>query len=360
VKDLAANLYLQRDAFTLDVDFVVPPGGVCTLSGPSGSGKTTILRCLAGLERPARGSITLAGETWFDSGDGRDLAPHQRGVGYVTQVAYLFPHLPVRENLRFGLRRLRGRPPIVTLEEIVAPLGLEALLDREVTYLSGGERQRVAIGRALLASPRLLLLDEPVSALDFAARAEVLAALERVLDKLPIPCVYVSHDLREAARLADRMIWLDSGRIMARGAVQDVLSDPRLPFAQEEEAESLLVGRVRSVDADEGLACVDFPGGELWIAAEEFGPGAEARVQIRARDVSLALERPRAISVLNILEARITSLAAAEREASQLLVGLDVGGSALLSRVTRRSAVELGLHEGQRVFALVKSAAITR
>jgi molybdate transport system ATP-binding protein len=360
VKDLAARIHLQRGEFTLDVDFVVPPGGVCTLSGPSGSGKTTILRCLAGLEKPARGAIMLAGETWFDSARSTCLAPHLRGVGYVTQVAHLFPHLSVHDNLRFGLQRVRARSPLVTLEELVAPLGLEPLLAREVTYLSGGERQRVAIGRALLASPRLLLLDEPVSALDFAAKAEVLAALERVLARLPIPCVYVSHDLREAARLADRMIWLDRGRIMARGPVQDVLSDPRLPFAQAEEAESLLVGRVRSIDAAEGLACVEIPGGELWIATEELGPGAEARVQIRARDVSLALERPRAISVLNILEARITSLAAAEREPSQLLVGLDVGGSALLSRVTRRSALELGLAEGQRVYALVKSAAITR
>lgn len=357
---LAARFELERGAFTLDVGFELPTCGVTTLSGPSGSGKTTILRCMAGLERPRSGSLRLDGDSWFDSDRGLDRPPHRRAVGYVTQTAHLFTHLDVRDNLLFGLRRVRERAPALTLERLAEPLGLLPLLDRDVANLSGGERQRVAIGRALLASPRLLLLDEPVSALDLAAKGEVLEAIERVLSDLTVPCVYVSHDLREAARLADRMIWLDGGRILAQGPVREVISNPRLPFAQDEDAESLLIGKVTAIDHEAGLACVGFSGGELWIAAAELPRETEVRVQIRARDVSIALERPKAISVLNILPGTITDLVQVAAAPSQVLVSLEVGESRLLSRITRRSASELGLTVGLRAWALVKSAAITK
>lgn len=357
---LAARFELERGAFTLDVDFELPARGVTTLSGPSGSGKTTILRCLAGLERPRSGSLSLDGDCWFDSASGFDRPPHRRAVGYVTQTAHLFPHLDVRDNLRFGLRRVRERVPALSVERLAEPLGLGPLLERSVANLSGGERQRVAIGRALLASPRLLLLDEPVSALDLAAKGEVLEAIERVLSDLTVPCIYVSHDLREAARLADRMIWLDRGRIVAQGPVREVISDPRLPFAQDEDAESLLIGKVTAIDREAGLACVGFSGGELWVATTELPDEAEVRVQVRARDVSIALERPKAISVLNILPGTITDLTQVKASPSQVLVSLEVGESRLLSRITRRSARELGLAVGLRAWALVKSAAITK
>lgn len=358
---LEVRLSLQRGAFSLAAGFELGDRGVTTLSGPSGSGKTTLLRCIAGLERPGAGTIRWGAETWFDAGRGIEVPTHRRAVGYVTQEAHLFPHLTVRGNLEYGATRAGPRTGVGDPEQVAAELGITALLGRRVHHLSGGERQRVAVGRALLGRPRLLLLDEPVSALDEAGTAEVLDALERVLAALPIPCLYVSHDLREAARLADRMIWLDSGRIAADGPAREVMSDPGLPFAQAEEAGSVIAGRVESVDTGLGLARVVFDGGELWIAASAATtPGLPVRVGIRARDVSLALVRPDAISVLNVLPGHVLDVADARGAPSQALVRVEAGGCLLLSRVTRRSVAELGLAPGRPVWALVKSAAIER
>jgi molybdate transport system ATP-binding protein len=361
VNGLAVRLSLERANFVLEAAFELGERGVTTLSGPSGSGKTTLLRCIAGLERPRAGTIAWDGETWFDVVRGIDVPAHRRAIGYVTQQAHLFPHLSVRDNLEYGARRAGSRVGAADPQALVADLGITPLLDRRVEHLSGGERQRVAIGRALLARPRLLLLDEPVSALHEAGTAEVLSTLERVLAALPIPCLYVSHDLREASRLADRMIWLESGCIVADGPARDVMSDPRLPFAQAEDAGSVVPGRVESVDHDQGLAQVIFDGGELWIAATaDSSPGCLVRVGIRARDVSLALRRPEAISVLNVLECRVVDVADARDSRSQALVRVETGGCMLLSRVTRRSVAELGLAPGLAIWAMVKSAAIVR
>lgn len=357
---LEAEIALARGDFGLDVAFRLGGRGVTTLSGRSGSGKSTLLRCIAGLERPGHGRITWDPETWFDAGTGVDLPPHRRGVGFVMQDSHLFPHLSVRRNLEYGAARRGLRETALDFDALVQQLGLRGLLDRGTAHLSGGERQRVAIGRALLSAPRLLLLDEPVSALDAVGSAEVLDVLERVLAALPVPCLYVSHDLRDAARLADRMLWLDGGRIAADGPVWQVLSDPRLPFAQEEDAASVIAGQVQFVDTAAGLARVAFAGGELWIAGHGVATGHAVRVQIRARDVSLALRRPEAISVLNILEATVTDIAEARNSPSQSLVRLDAGGTLLLSCITRRSVAELGLVPGSRLWALVKSAALSR
>lgn len=357
---LEAEISFRRGAFALDVAFGLAGRGVTTLSGRSGSGKSTLLRCIAGLERPQGGRITWGDETWFDATRAVEVPVHRRGVGYVMQDANLFPHLTVRGNLEFGASRSAAREGPADLPRIAEELGVTALLERNVDGLSGGERQRVAIARALLSRPRLLLLDEPVSALDAVGTAEVLGELERVFESLAIPCLYVSHDLREAARLADRMLWLDDGRIAADGPVSRVLSDPSLPFAQEEDAESVVVGQVAGVDGEQGLAHVTFDGGDLWIGADRVRVGETVRVQVRARDVSLALERPRAISVLNIVEATVVDIAAARDAPSQALVRLEAGRSLLLSRITRRSVAELALEPGRRVWALVKSAAITR
>jgi len=361
VNRLGVRLSLERGKLTLDVAFELGERGVTTLSGPSGSGKTTLLRCIAGLERPRDGLITCGEETWFDPVGGIELPTHRRAIGYVTQEAHLFPHLSVRGNLEYGARRAGSRAGAADPERLAADLGITPLLAKRVEHLSGGERQRVAIGRALLGRPQLLLLDEPVSALDEAGTAEVLETLERVLSALSIPCLYVSHDLREASRLADRMIWLQGGRVAADGGAREVMSDPRLPFAQAEDAGSVIDGRVESVDPGLGLARVSFAGGELWIASgANTSPGRSVRVRMRARDVSLALRRPEAISVLNVLEGRVVDVADAQGSPSQALVRVDVGGCLLLSRVTRRSVAELGLAPGLRVWALAKSAAIVR
>jgi molybdate transport system ATP-binding protein len=360
VSRLEADISFRRDGFALEAAFDLAGRGVTTLSGRSGSGKSTLLRCIAGLEQPQAGRIAWGDEAWFDADRGVDVPAHRRGIGYVMQDPHLFPHLSVRGNLEFGASRAAGRDGPSDPAQLAEELGLAALLERDVDGLSGGERQRVAIARALLSRPRLLLLDEPVSALDVLGTAEVLETLERLFASLPIPCLYVSHDLREAARLADRMLWLDGGRITADGPVSRVLSDPALPFAQEDDAECVVSGRVASVDAGAGLAQVAFDGGALWIAADRARPGEDVRVQIRARDVSLALERPAAISVLNILEATVVDVSPARGSASQSLVRLEAGRSLLLSRITRRSVAELALAPGRRVWALVKSAAITR
>jgi molybdate transport system ATP-binding protein len=358
---LDVRLSLERGAFTLDVAFELGESGVTTLSGPSGSGKTTLLRCIAGLECAVSGRIAWGGQPWFDAAHGVNMPAQQRAVGYVTQEAQLFPHLSVRDNLDYGARRAGSREGILDPARVVADLGIVPLLDREVAHLSGGERQRAAIGRALLSRPRLLLLDEPVSALDETATRDALETLERVLVDLPIPCLYVSHDLREAARLADHMIWLESGRVTADGAAAQALCDPRLPFAQAEDAGSVVAGRVVAVDEGSGLARVAFSGGELWIAADQATvPGRSVRVRIGARDVSLALNRPEAISVLNVLPGRVLDVADALHAPSQALVSMEVGDCTLLSRVTRRSVSELGIRPGLAVWLLVKSAAIVR
>jgi molybdate transport system ATP-binding protein len=361
VTRLDVRISHRRGEFALEVAFGLGDRGVTTLSGPSGSGKTTLLRCIAGLERPRAGEISWNGEPWLDSARDIDLPTHLRGIGYVTQEAHLFPHLTVRGNLEYGARRAGSRAGAEGPGRVAADLGIAPLLGRRVHDLSGGERQRVAIARALLGRPQLLLLDEPVSALDEAGTSEVQDVLERVLASLPIPCLYVSHDLREAARLSDRMIWLDAGRIAADGPARDVMSDPRQPFAQAEGAGSVIDGRVESVDNDHGLARVGFDGGELWIAASPAtSPGRPVRICIHARDVSLALRRPEMISVLNVLEGRVIDVAEARDSPSQALVRVAAGRCLLLSRVTRRSVAELGLAPGLPVWALVKSAAIVR
>lgn len=355
---LTGRFRLQRGAFLLDTGFASEGPGVTALCGPSGAGKTSLLRCLAGLETPADGAFKVADDTWFDSARGIDIPPQRRAIGYVTQEASLFPHLSVLENLQYGWKRLPPQDRRTVLDDVVDGLALGTLLGRRVQNLSGGERQRVSLGRALLRSPRLLLLDEPVSALDLVSRAEVLRFISQVLQRFAVRCVYVSHDLKEAARIAGEMLWMEQGRVVAQGATQDVLTDLRLPFAELDDAESLIEGEIEGHDVEMALTRIRCAGATLWLPQIDTPVGSRHRVQIAARDVTLALGQPQDSSVLNVLSARISGLVVAPRQPAQMLVQLDVDGHSVLARITRKSALALDLKVGTPVWALVKGVAL--
>jgi molybdate transport system ATP-binding protein len=348
---LQAHFRLERQGFTLDAAFEAPGAGFTALFGPSGSGKTTLLRCLAGLER-AEGRLRVDGEAWQD---GKSfLPPHRRAVGYVFQEGNLFPHRTVAGNLRYG--RDRTQREALPWGEVVELLGLGPLLDRRPHQLSGGQRQRVALGRALLTAPRLLLLDEPLSALDRASRAEILPYLERLRDELELPAIYVSHSLEEVARLADRLVQVEEGRIQGAGPLADMTSRLDPPLVPGEEAEAVIEAEVVEQDRAYGLTRLSFPGGKLTLPSPERAPGTRVRVGIRARDVSLALEPPGPTSILNVVPATVTELAEAGEQG--VLVRLEAGGTPLLALVTRKSRDLLALAPGTPLYAQIKAAAL--
>lgn len=352
---LRAVFRLERATFALDVALEFAPG-TTALCGPSGAGKSSLLRCIAGLEPGVRGTLDVSGECWLDSARGLHSPPHLRSVGFVSQEPNLFEHLTVFENLRYGARRTRVMQ--VKESDVIDRLGLTPLIHRDVGSLSGGERQRVAIGRALLRSPQILLLDEPVSALDVASRYEVLTYVQRVLQSFRLPCVYVSHDLREAARVSDQMMWLEKGRLIAHGPAAHVLTDLKLPFAELEEAESVLSVKIEAHDDEYNLTQARCNGDRLWLPKLDLLPGTMARVQIAARDVSLALNQPSDVSIQNVLAARIVDLQPSAHNPGQVLVRLQVGDEWLLARVTSRAARALHLQSGLQLWALVKAVAL--
>ncbi|MXS21012.1 MULTISPECIES: molybdenum ABC transporter ATP-binding protein [Pseudomonas] len=354
---LAARFQLAHPGFTLDVDLALPGSGVTALFGPSGSGKTSCLRCVAGLETAARGSLVVAGETWQDSERGLFLPPHRRALGYVFQDANLFEHLDVRRNLLFGWRRVAPGDRRLALEQIVELLGIEGLLSRMPARLSGGERQRVGIARALLTSPRLLLMDEPLAALDAERKAEILPYLERLTRELALPILYVSHAPDEVARLADHLVLLERGRVLASGPTTEVLARLDLSIALAEDAGVVLEGRVLGHDPDYGLLSLGLPGEQRVLLAHAPLPSGQAlRIKVLARDVSLSLERQHS-SILNVLPATVAEIAPT-RSPAQVLLRLDLGGTALLARITRYSLERLTLQPGSRVWAQLKSVAV--
>jgi molybdate transport system ATP-binding protein len=356
--DIDLRVRLPREGFLLDVNLALPASGVTALFGPSGSGKTTLLRCMAGLEQAPQARVVVASETWQDTDRGVFVPTWQRPLGYVFQEASLFDHLDVRGNLGFGRKRLgNAAPERFDFEALVALLGIGHLLARKPHQLSGGERQRVAIARALATQPRILLLDEPLAALDVARRQEILPWLERLGEELSIPMLYVTHSGDEVARLADHLVLLEDGRVRAAGPLAETLARVDLPAVPGEEAGALLHGTIVERDARWQLAQVRFEGGALWIADAGLEIGHPVRVRVLARDVSLALVPPDHSSIQNVLACTVRAIAPGAH-ASQALVQLACGDTLLLARITARAVDTLGLGEGSPVWAQVKSAAL--
>ncbi|TVR60224.1 MAG: molybdenum ABC transporter ATP-binding protein [Candidatus Competibacteraceae bacterium] len=351
-----ARFQIIWPGFTLDVDLDLPGRGVTALFGHSGSGKTTLLRCLAGLERQSSGSLRFKGEVWQDSARGVFLPTHQRPIGYVFQEASLFPHLSVWKNLDYGRKRVNSGHR-VSLDHAVELLGIGHLLDRMPDRLSGGERQRVAIARALATSPRLLLMDEPLAALDLKRKSEILPYLERLHDELEIPVFYVSHSPDEVARLADHVVLLAEGRVMAQGGLRETLARLDLPTAFTEDAGVVIEAVVAEHDEAYHLTRLDFPGGSAVVAHRPEAIGHRLRFRVHARDVSLALARAEGTSITNLLPATVTEIADADTPA-HVLVRLDAGGTPLIARITRRSRDHLGVTPGQPLWAQIKAVAL--
>ena len=356
---ITLKLKQQLADFTLDLDLTLPARGVSAIVGPSGSGKTTLLRCVAGLEKADQALIEINGNCWQDSQRGLWLPPHKRALGYVFQEASLFDHLSVQGNLDYGRRRSAEPAGNEQAAQIIELLGIGRLLQRGTTGLSGGERQRVGIARALLANPRLLLLDEPLTALDPQRKADILPYLERLHAELDIPLLYVSHSPDEVARLADHLVLLENGTLRASGSLQTLLPRLDLPMAHSDDARSVLHGQVSACDDHYQLLELTLAGSvlKLRIPHAALPLGQQVRVAVQARDVSLALEKPQHSSVLNQLPARIEAIEPGNHPA-QTLVRLALGDNALLARVTRYSADQLQLAPGLEVWVQIKAVAL--
>ena len=353
------KLKQQLADFTLDLDLTLPARGVSAIVGPSGSGKTTLLRCVAGLEKADQALIEINGNCWQDSQHGLWLPPHKRALGYVFQEASLFDHLSVHGNLDYGRRRSAEPASDKQAAQIIELLGIGHLLQRSTTGLSGGERQRVGIARALLTNPRLLLLDEPLTALDPQRKADILPYLERLHAELDIPLLYVSHSPDEVARLADHLVLLENGTLRASGPLQTLLPRLDLPMAHSDDARSVLHGQVSACDDHYQLLELTLAGSvlKLRVPHAALPLGQQVRVAVQARDVSLALEKPQHSSVLNQLPARIEAIEPGNHPA-QTLVRLALGDNALLARVTRYSADQLQLAPGLEVWVQIKAVAL--
>ncbi len=351
---IQARFRLDWTGFTLDIDLELPTKGVIALFGHSGSGKTTLLRCIAGLEHAPDGFLALNGEVWQD--DKHWLPTHQRPLGYVFQEPSLFPHLTVMGNLRYGLRRVsRGRS--ASLDQAIELLGIGHLLDRKPDRLSGGERSRIGIARALAVNPRLLLMDEPLAALDLKRKQEILPYLERLHDELQIPVLYVSHSPDEVARLADHLVVMESGRVLADGPLADTLARLDLPIRLGEDVGAVIEAMVGAVDTAWHLARVDFPGGNLWTRDRGLSIGRRVRVRVLARDVSLAREHPGQSSIQNVLQGRVDAVAADDHP-GLVLVRVQIGAVMLVARLTKRAVVGLGIVPEQELWVQVKSVAL--
>ena len=304
--NIEARFYIERDEFTLDAELHTPMQGITAVFGPSGCGKTTLLRALAGLEHCREGYLALGGEVWQNRQ--QYIPPHRRTLGYVFQEANLFPHLTVRGNLEYGYKRLPENERRLAFDQVTDLLGVDTLLTRQVTHLSGGERQRVAIARALLTSPSLLLMDEPLAALDINSKAEIYPFFDRLNQELAIPILYVSHSPDEVARLADHLVLMESGKILASGPIGKMLTRMDLPLAHSADAESIIEAKISGHDNDFQLTYLTFAGGQFTVAGTRLTMGETVRLRILARDVSLTLAHQTDTSILNIFPAVVEEI----------------------------------------------------
>ena len=342
------------DDFSLAVDTELPDRGVTAIYGPSGSGKTTLLECLAGLRRGDGENLVRYREQLWE-GPGQFVPPWQRGIGFVFQDARLFPHLSVTENLHYGRRRQQGAVTALP-EQVIEWLELGALLDRAPSSLSAGQRQRVAIGRALLSSPRLLLLDEPLANLDHRARRQCLHYLQSVRNATDLPMIYVSHDIEEVSQLADHLLLLDHGRIEAQGPTLELCSRLDSRLAEDEQTAAIVSGTVARHDPEFSLTELNIEGTPVYVNQVDDPVGGRRRLRIPARDISICRERPRATSILNIFPVEVVGMR--ESGNGRLLLRLALGSQFLVARITRKSAVELALNIGEQVYAQIKSVAL--
>ncbi len=345
----------RRGRFLLDVSLELPTPGVTAVFGRSGSGKTTLVNIIAGLLEPDFGCVALDGAFLFDTQYEIELPTERRGIGYVFQDARLFPHLDVAANLRYAEQRAVGAP-YIPRDTVLQLLDLPPLMNRRTHDLSGGERQRVAIGRALLSQPRLLLLDEPLASLDRARRAEVLPYLETLRDELAIPMIYVTHDFDEVLQLATHLVLIEEGSVTAAGAVGEMSLDPHLrSIIGRDEVGAIIDGTVLGLDAATGLTRVRVGGGEITVRAPGHPAGTVLRVQLLARDVIVSTQPPEHLSVRNWLTGIVTEI---QDDGDSELVSIDIGAASLMARIAKPAAHELALRQGVPAWALLQSISL--
>jgi molybdate transport system ATP-binding protein len=346
---------LQRADFTLDVELDLPLRGITGVFGASGAGKTSLLRCIAGLERPQTGKLVVAGDIWQDDTTNAWRAVQDRDIGYVFQEPRLFAHLDVRGNIEYGMRR-REHDAAPDIDRVIGLLGIEQLLSRKPDELSGGEAQRVAIARALLCAPRFVLMDEPLASLDQSRRNEILPYLDRLHTEGGVPIIYVSHNIDEVSRLCDHLVVMENGRVAADGELRSVLVRTDLPILAGEEAGSVIQGAIESYDENDDLTRLVCSGGTLWVPGNAGEKGATVRLRMRASDISLCRTKPDSSTILNILPAVVDAIQSGTGPSA--FVRLKIGDDAVVAIVTRRSIRELALQQGDEVYAQIKSVAV--
>jgi molybdate transport system ATP-binding protein len=356
VPTLSLDVAVERRGFDLRVNVDLALEGITAVFGPSGAGKTTLLRVIAGLEQAASGRVAFDGTQWQD--ERHSVPPYERRVGYVFQDGRLFPHLTVEQNLRFALARAAHGGPgerAISFDDVVAALDLRGLLERRPVSLSGGEQQRVAIGRALVGNPRLLLMDEPLSSLDLARKREIVPHIESLPQRFALPVLYVTHNLDEVARLAANVLLIARGRVAAYGGVTQILE--RIDLATlTGERETGVVLRARVMSRRAGIAELSLGQQALFVPMSEMPEGTQLRVRVHASDVAIATERPRSLSIRNVLAAAILAIEAGSGPYAEVLLAVD--DQHLRARITRDALEELALAVGRPVFALVKSVAL--